>query len=326
MFGTAFHIPNASLMRGPITSFFKHHTPKTSLTPLASSSSSSSVPTMQQKKLTKDGVYIVNEMPPPLPERLNNSYYLLRHGQSWGNVEMVISSARSLAKSEKHGLTPLGYEQGQESAKNLLDLLREKQKSYNKSDNSSSMRRVFFYSSPFARARQTAQACLDGLLEGNRRLVEEMNLDVQPNIILEDGIMERFFGRLDDKAIETYAYIWPVDMVNVTHTEFDVESVAAVSTRLRETILKIDASPLHKTAVDLSSNLREDSGDCNGDDIIIFVSHADILQIAQLYAADIKNVGHFSSYRFTNGEVREMALTSDSLPDPQPLQLPKAST
>lgn len=96
MFGTAFHIPNASLMRGPITSFFKHHTPKTSLTPLASSSSSSSVPTMQQKKLTKDGVYIVNEMPPPLPERLNNSYYLLRHGQSWGNVEMVISSARSL--------------------------------------------------------------------------------------------------------------------------------------------------------------------------------------------------------------------------------------
>lgn len=85
----------------------------------------------------------------------------------------------------------MGYEQGQESAKNLLDLLREKQKSYNKSDNSSSMRRVFFYSSPFARARQTAQACLDGLLEGNRRLVEEMNLDVQPNIILEDGIMER---------------------------------------------------------------------------------------------------------------------------------------
>jgi len=157
-------------------------------------------------------------------------------------------------------------------------------------------------------------------------MVEEMNLDVQRNIIFEDGIMERIFGRLDDEAIETYAYIWPVDMVNVTHTEYDVESVAAVSTRVRETILKIDASPLHNTAVDPSSELRKDNDDCNDDDKIVFVSHADILQIAQLYAADITNVGQFSSYRFTNGEVREMALTKDSLPDPQPLELPKASS
>ena len=132
----------------------------------------------------------------------------------------------------------------------------------------------------------------------------------------------RFFGRLDDDVIETYGYIWPVDMVNVTHTEFDVESVAAVSTRLRETILKIDASPLHETPVTLSSEPREGDNDDTEGDIIVLVSHADILQIAQLYAADIENVGQFSSYRFTNGEVREMALSVDSLPDPQPLQLP----
>jgi len=241
---------------------------------------------------------------------------------------MVISSARSLAKSDKHGLTPLGYEQGKESAKNLLDLLTEKQKTCSNGESGGSSfirRRVFFYSSPFARARQTAQACLDGLLEGNQHLVEEMNLDVQPDIILEDGIMERFFGRLDDEAIDTYNYIWPLDMVNVTHTEFDVESIAAVSTRLHETILKIDSSPLHETVAP-SSELRKYDDNHDGDDIIVFVSHADILQIAQLYAADIKNVGQFSSYRFTNGEVREMALTTDSLPDPQPLQLPKANT
>lgn len=288
-------------------------------TTLASSSSSE----MPQTRLTnEDGIYIVNKMPPPLPNKLNNSYYMLRHGQSWGNVEQVISSARSLAKSEKHGLTPLGYEQGKESAKSLLNLLKVKQEKFTDAERVNSLsrkkRRIFFYSSPFARARQTAQACLDGLLGENRQLLEEMNLDVQTNVILENGIMERFFGRLDDDAIETYAYIWPVDMVNVTHTEFDVESVAAVSTRLRETILKIDASSLHDLSVTPSSEHEAD--------IIIFVSHADVLQIAQLYAADIANVGQFSSYRFKNGEVREMAQTVDSLPDPQPLELPKTDT
>ena len=112
-------------------------------------------------------------------------------------------------------------------------------------------------------------------------------------------------------------------MVDVTHTEYDVESVAAVSTRVRETLLKIDTSPLHETpAVTLSSEPRKDDNVNGVGDIVILVSHADVLQIAQLYAADIENVGQFSSYRFTNGEVREMGLSVDSLPNPQPLQLP----
>lgn len=80
--------------------------------------------------------------------------------------------------------------------------------------------------------------------------------------------MQRYFGRLDNQAIHTYAYIWPVDMFDVTHTAFDVESVAAVATRLRETIMSIDNDPIHKEG-----------------DIIVLVSHADVLQILQLYAA-----------------------------------------
>jgi hypothetical protein len=32
--------------------------------------------------------------------------------------------------------------------------------------------------------------------------------------------------------------------------------------------------------------------------IIVLTSHADVLQIAQLYAANVPNVGGFSSYRF----------------------------
>ena len=112
-------------------------------------------------EITDEGVYIVNAEPERLPDPLHNDYYLLRHGQSEGNVEGVISSARSLATSEKHSLTPLGYEQGRDSAKQLLDKIE----SEGDGGTADKKRRVFFYSSPFARARQTAKACMDALLD-----------------------------------------------------------------------------------------------------------------------------------------------------------------
>ena len=101
-------------------------------------------------------------------------------------------------------------------------------------------------------------------------------------------------------------------MFNNTHTAFDVESVAAVTTRLRETLLKIDENQLHNESE-------------NGD-VIVLVSHADVLQIMQVYAAGLDNVGMFSSYRFANGEIRCMKRNVNSLPEPQPLQPPKPGT
>ena len=197
--------------------------------------------------------------------------------------------------------TPLGYEQGKGSAACLLKDIKEQD------EIPSNGRELFFYSSPFARAKQTAQACLNGLLEEQSSL-KDSKLNIQSEIRIEDGIMERFFGRLDDEAIHTYAYVWPVDMFDVTHTAFEVESVAAVSTRLRETIVRIEAN-------------HEEGGD-----IIVLVSHADVLQILQMYAANPSNVVMFSSYRFANGEVREMGTSPESLPEPQPLQPPKIGT
>lgn len=240
-------------------------------------------------------VVIVQSMPDPLPLDLKNTYYLLRHGQSTANVEGIISSARSLAYSDKHGLTPLGYEQGVASSQQLLNLMEQE---------SAHKKRLVMISSPFARARQTAEACLEGLRSSPRRPVDlTIDTDVP---LLDKRLMERFFGRLDDEAIYTYAYVWPVDKFNVTHTAFGVESVAAVATRLRELIV----------------SLEDQYHDCH----VVLVSHADVLQIMQLYAANVENVGVFSSYRFTNGEVRVMKQTPDSLPEPSPLQAPKRGT
>jgi len=254
-------------------------------------------------------VAVVDEMPSALPP-LKNHYYLLRHGQSTANVAGIISSARSLAGSTKHGLTLLGIEQGRDSAAPLMDMIGEDLNSDGNDGDSrvpKSTKQVYFYSSPFARAKETADACLKGIT-GNAEVAEKvkaLGLTVNDDILLDEGLMERFFGRLDGKELATYAYVWPVDMFEPMHTAFDVESVAAVSTRIRSTLLNIDSQ--HE----------------GGGNHIVLTSHADVLQITQVYAAGLGNVGKFSQYRFGNGEVRRMGREVSSLPEAVPLQPPK---
>ena len=245
-------------------------------------------------------VLVVDEMPPPLPP-LKNYYYLLRHGQSTANVEGIISSARSLSGSTKHGLTLLGIEQARNSAASLIDSIAED------INNDDSTKQVYFYSSPFARAKETAEQCLKGIYANEEVFdkVKSLGLEISNDITLDEGLLERYFGRLDGKELPTYAYVWPVDMMMPTHTAFDVESIAAVSTRIRNTLLKIDAE--HP----------------KGGDHIVLTSHADTLQITQVYAVGLDNVGRFSEYRFGNGEVRKMGRTVDTLPEAVPLQPPK---
>jgi broad specificity phosphatase PhoE len=260
----------------------------------------SSVPTAEAVEAARNMMpVIVSEMPEPIPEDLKNKYYFLRHGQSTANVAEIISSSRSLAYSKEHGLTPFGYDQGKESAEQLLSVLE--------SEGAKSGDKVVFVSSPFARAKETAEACLDGLAEKeNQARIEEMGVDISNEIVLENKIMERYFGRLDAEAINTYAYVWPLDKFNASHTAFDVESVAAVCTRIREVVTKLE---------------EEYEGHH-----LVLVSHADVLQIAQLYSANVDNVGIFSSYRFKNGEVRAMKRTPDSLPPPSDLEAPQRGT
>jgi broad specificity phosphatase PhoE len=244
----------------------------------------------------------VRDMPLPLPTKVKNRYYLLRHGQSTANVAEIISSSRSLAYTDTHGLTLTGYQQGQASAASLLECIQQSTLSTSNHD------RIVLISSPFARAKQTAEACLEGLQKLQDQ-IDSLGLELETNIIMQDKLVERYFGRLDAQAIYTYAYVWPLDQFNLTHTAFDVESVAAVCHRIQNVVLDCE---------DQFSNCH-----------LVLVSHADVLQIAQLYAAgtDNINVGSFSSYRFKNGEVREMIIGSTvNLPDPVPLQAPDRGT
>jgi broad specificity phosphatase PhoE len=282
------------------------------------------------------GVQIVNQMPGNLPRDIKNKYYLLRHGQSTANVDEIISSARSLAYTNRHGLTSIGYDQGFDSASFLIELLKESAK---KGDH------VVFVSSPLARARETAQACLDGLFRNAtnaKQWRDGLGVVVSKHIYYHDLLVERNFGRLDGEgkyfvilalgglihshdlfstqAIYTYAYVWPLDRMNVTHTAFDVESVAAVCTRFKRLVEDLENANFTRSL--------ENEPKFTGVNHVVCVSHADVLQIAQLYAAEVPNVGEFSSYRFANGEIRRLQPGAGlaSLPEPNHLLKPYRGT
>jgi len=281
----------------------------------SSSSSSGSAETAPATTKTLQPIEIVSSMPEWLPKSdLKHHYYLLRHGQSTSNVQGVISSDRALAYSTVHGLTPVGITQAQQAAAPLLQLVQQGAEANGNAKN----QRIVFVSSPFARAHQTAQACMDELLEvlakqKDQNHGNDMNFCVSPDIILKDQLVERNFGRLDGQELFTYAYVWPLDKFNVTHTAFDAESVAAVCHRIRACI------------IGLEQELGKDNP--NENIHVVLTSHADVLQITQLYAAQATNVGEFSSYRFTNGEVRRMTIGSTKdLPEPSPLPRPVRGT
>jgi broad specificity phosphatase PhoE len=232
----------------------------------------------------------VSSLPEPLSPSTHNMYYLLRHGQSTANVDEVISSDRfRLAYSDKHGLTDIGYQQGKDSASNLLDCIESQISQQELADHETPLQhRLIMISSPFARARQTALACFNGLKESKDRL-DLLSLDLDPSICMNDLLVERYFGKLDNEAIYTYAYVWPLDKFNVTHTAFGVESVAAVATRFHRLVRQLEAR-FHPA--------RDDGIVSSVFNHIVLVSHADVLQIAQLYAVGVENIGEFSSYRF----------------------------
>jgi len=86
--------------------------------------------------------------------------------------------------SDKHGLTEVGKEQGQASASQLKDLVLATSK-----ENDDVKNKIVFYSSPFARARQTAQECLDTFLKDYMNETKEW--EVASSVNLDDGLIER---------------------------------------------------------------------------------------------------------------------------------------
>lgn len=211
----------------------------------------------------------------PLPP-LRNRYFGLRHGQSEPNLTGVISSDPAVGTVE-HGLTPLGRLQSRRVGTQLVDLVGRE-----------SLSDIFFYSSDFTRALETAQEASNAVanilaFEQGLQSDEELPPGLREGVRYTSLLRERFFGEIDGTSLMNYNHVWPRDLVSASHREFGVEPVEEVVGRVRQFMTEMEQT--HK-------------GQC-----IVLVSHADTLQIAQTYIAGT-DPRTFSLYRFTNAEVR----------------------
>ncbi|WP_404344215.1 histidine phosphatase family protein [Vreelandella venusta] len=128
-----------------------------------------------------------------------NRYLLMRHGHSQANAQGKIIS------SPERGLTNYGLsEQGEQQLVELLAQWRW----------SEPTRAVH---SDFLRTTQTAA-----------RVATAFALDMQK----EQRLRERHFGELDGQADSHYPQVWAFDAKSAEHTQWQVEPVSRVATRM----------------------------------------------------------------------------------------------
>jgi broad specificity phosphatase PhoE len=153
----------------------------------------------------------------------NNIYWGLRHGQSTANVEGIISSSL-LVGCSAHGLTELGRQQSSESGSEVYEKI-----------GLNSLKNTFIYSSPFLRAKQTAEKCIEQLqicqnLQSNNVKINRLSYNIRIQL------RERDFGDLDGKPLHLYNDVWPRDAKSADNKSYGVESVNEVAYRCNEFI------------------------------------------------------------------------------------------
>lgn len=158
---------------------------------------------------------------------LRNTYFALRHAQSEANLEQIISSDPEVG-CRIHGLTELGRSQASGASAALRSALPRER-----------LERMIVLSSPFTRARETAEVALAGL-------VAEGAVGAAPPMRLDSRLRERWFGDLDGTTLvpgeSTYTLVWPVDWLDAQNVARGVESVDAVCDRVRGLLLELEAA------------------------------------------------------------------------------------
>ena len=139
---------------------------------------------------------------------MNNTYFLMRHGESEANVSHLIISDPKVG-CEFYGLTERGREQTRASVKG------SQLSKYTK-----------IICSDFLRTVETAN------------IVQETLRCEAPT--LESGLRERFFGKFEGSSGHFYTEIWAHDKIDSIHTPHGAESPKHLAYRAKRTLARLD--------------------------------------------------------------------------------------
>ena len=166
-----------------------------------------------------------------LPGCLKNQYYAMRHGRSEANEAGIVISD-PVNGVTKFGLSPRGRAQVEDSLR-LHPALNN-------------VTRIV--SSDFLRARETAE------------LVRQ-RLRLQPPVMFDAGLRERFFGIHEAGSDDIYPRVWEMDRKDPAHREGGVEDAVSVQRRVAAVVASLEQ-------------------DFSGETFLL-VAHGDPLQIMQ---------------------------------------------
>jgi len=245
---------------------------------------------------------------------LKHDYFALRHGQSLANVAKIISSDPK-ASTTQHGLSEIGKQQVEASAHSFCAQLQQEY------DNNNNKQQTFvcIVSSDFLRAKETAQIYAQVLqtettiqlliLFPRKNRTRSMHTREKDNgeeeekevaaINLDTRLRERFFGDWNGQSDVHYTDVWNQDILDSSHTCYNVESVNSVMERTTSLILELD--PLvTKTMKDITSK----SSRCH----CILVAHGDVLQILQTAFLKCNGTEHRALPHLETASLRKLML------------------
>lgn len=141
---------------------------------------------------------------------LRNSYFEMRHGHSKSNFARILVGSPENAING-YGLTGLGVEQAEQSAKAMAGVLGKG---------------TLIFSSDYARARETAEIT--------------MRIVGAKDVVLAPELRERGFGELEKKASPLIHEMWMLDEKNPAHKTFGVESVLELQERVTRYVRSLE--------------------------------------------------------------------------------------
>lgn len=205
---------------------------------------------------------------------LKNDFCALRHGQSMANVQQIISSHPDVATMD-HGLSPLGREQAEAAAKDVVDY-------YNINNRDGKYSGIIILTSDYLRAKETAKCVGAAVLKAGLPLYRRQFYTI------DTALRERWFGDWDGGSDENYANVWKDDAVDPSHTNGGVEAVNAVMDRTTACVIKWNEK--------LNQHL------------IVLVAHGDVLQIAQTAFSKLDGSKHRTLEHLETATLRPLKL------------------
>eukprot|EP00243_Klebsormidium_subtile_P001681 TRINITY_DN13073_c0_g1_i2.p1 TRINITY_DN13073_c0_g1~~TRINITY_DN13073_c0_g1_i2.p1 ORF type:complete len:230 (+),score=39.51 TRINITY_DN13073_c0_g1_i2:199-888(+) len=202
------------------------------------------------------------------PAKLQNTYWILRHGLSKPNEAGLIVSSLDNGVMPEHGLAEAGKQQAKQAGRMLRSaLVAEKVE----------VTTVSIFASPFSRTQETAAIAV-------AELAQEGEGSETPSIQEAIELRERYFGPdFELKSHEKYSEIWAMDAKDPRMGPPGGESVLDVAARLQALVRKVES---------------QTSGSH-----VLFVSHGDPLQILQALLS-----GAFLSQSLLAGNVETVVL------------------